>query len=90
MAVFGGSGSQGIPPFRVHAGHRFEGFELVERPRSSPLLLARCNCGAVLDVADACFARCPECLGADPACTRCGGTGRVVDHQALEWRQPEQ
>jgi hypothetical protein len=71
----------GIPPFHVHRGHDFEGFELVET-----LLLARCSCGAVLDVADAHFSACPDCVG-QGACPRCGGTGRVIDHAALEWRQ---
>jgi len=74
-------GSSGVPAFHVHPGHAFEGFELVETP---PVLLARCDCGEVLDVAEARFTRCPECVG--EACVRCGGTGRVVDHAALEWR----
>jgi hypothetical protein len=78
----------GFPPFHLHSGHSFEGFELVESARSRPVLLARCSCGEVLDVADARFARCAECLGRDDACARCGGTGRVVDHAALQWRPP--
>jgi hypothetical protein len=48
------------------------------------MLVARCECGEVLDVAEARFAGCPECAGR--GCLRCGGTGRVVDHAALEWR----
>jgi hypothetical protein len=77
----------GIPPFHVHPGHPFEGFELVERGGQPPLLLARCECGAVLDVAEARFARCPACSGAGGACARCGGSGRIVDHAALQWVQ---
>jgi hypothetical protein len=76
----------GIPPFHVHPGHAFEGFELVERSGAPPLLLARCECGAVLDAADALFDRCPDCLGRRTPCSRCAGTGRVVNHEALEWR----
>jgi hypothetical protein len=78
----------GIPPFHLHPGHSLDGFELVEPPKGEPVLLARCSCGEVLDVADARFARCAECLGRDDACARCGGTGRVVDHAALQWRPP--
>jgi hypothetical protein len=77
----------GIPPFHVHPCHVFEGFELVQRAGDAPLLLARCGCGAVLDVAEARFARCPECAGEGGACARCGGTGRIVDHAALQWVQ---
>jgi hypothetical protein len=87
MAASGGISAQGIPPFHVHPGHAFEGFELVERPDGSALLLARCDCGEVLDAADARFARCPDCGGRDAACVRCSGCGRVVDHTALEWRR---
>lgn len=75
-----------IPPFHVHPGHAFEGFELVDRPDNVPVLVARCECGAVLDVADARFALCPACVGRKSTCPRCGGTGRVIDHAALEWR----
>ncbi len=97
----------GVPPFHVHPGHLFEGFELVESESEtptqvgretdvyrrfhvppSPLLLARCSCGEVLDTAQARFARCPACGGSDTACARCGGTGRVIDHAALEWTAP--
>ena len=78
----------GIPPFHVHPGHAFQGFELVERQDASPVLLAHCDCGAVLDVAVARFTPCPDCTRGDPACMRCGGTGRVVDHTALEWQAP--
>ena len=77
----------GIPPFHVHPGHAFEGFELLERAGRSALLLARCGCGAVLDVAEARFARCPDCAGGGGGCARCGGSGRIVDHAALEWVQ---
>ncbi len=73
---------------RLHQDHAFGGMEIVDcAPRA---IVARCECGAVLDVAEATLAPCPECLGA-PAedCLRCGGTGEVVDHAALEWRRPE-
>jgi hypothetical protein len=86
MVASSSTSVEGVPGFHVHPGHAFEGFELVERAKARPSLLARCGCGAVLDIADAVFARCPECLGRDTACPRCGGTGRVVDHAALEWR----
>jgi hypothetical protein len=76
----------GIPPFHVHSGHAFDGFELIERTDAAPVLLARCGCGAVLDIADARFAPCPECGGSGVGCVRCGGGGRVVDHAALRWR----
>ncbi len=84
MSATGGGGS-GVPPFHVHPGHLFEGFELVEAEGEAPVLLARCSCGEVLDTAQARFARCPACGGSDRSCARCGGTGRVVDHAALEW-----
>jgi predicted RNA-binding Zn-ribbon protein involved in translation (DUF1610 family) len=75
-------------PFHVHRGHDFEGFE-IEETQSRAVLLARCACGAVLDVADAVFAPCPACGGARAArCARCGGSGQVVDHAALRWRLP--
>jgi hypothetical protein len=76
----------GVPAFHVHPGHEFEGFELVAAVDRPPMLHARCHCGEVLDVAEARFAPCPKCDGA--ACVRCGGTGRIVDHAALEWRLP--
>lgn len=82
------TGETGVPPFHVHPGHPFEGFELLEREGGAPVLLARCSCGEVLDTAQARFARCPACHGAGRACTRCGGTGRVIDHAALEWTAP--
>ena len=90
MAVDALSGPLGrsLGPFHVHRGHRFEGFRIVERPGRT-LLEARCECGAVLDVADAVFATCPECGGSARACARCGGTGLVVDHTALDWRLPD-
>jgi len=78
--------SGGVPAFHVHPGHAFEGFELVERPDAPPILIARCQCGEVLDVAEARFTSCPECAGG--GCARCGGSGRVVDHSALEWQVP--
>ena len=78
-------GSTGVPAFHVHPGHAFEGFELTEPPDGPATLVARCSCGEVLDIADARFTRCPECSG---GCARCGGTGRIVDHAALEWRLP--
>jgi hypothetical protein len=86
MAAPDGMSVQGIPPFHVHPGHAFDGFEVVQRPDAPAVLHARCDCGAVLDVAEAHFARCPDCLGRGTECRRCGGTGRVVDHAALEWR----
>ena len=60
---------------------RFEGFEI-----QGGVLAAICACGATLDVAAAVFAACPQCDGAG-SCSRCGGTGAVVDHAALAWRQ---
>lgn len=77
---------QALGSFHVHAGHAFEGVQ-IQRRRGETILLARCTCGAVLDVADAAFAPCPECGGEGP-CPRCGGTGLVIDHAALEWRLP--
>ena len=71
-----------LGPFHVHLRHAFDGFEIVGR-----LLVARCACGDVLDVADPEFAACHECEG-EGACLRCGGSGLVVDHAALEWRLP--
>jgi hypothetical protein len=50
------------------------------------LIVARCACGAVLDVADATFAPCGDCAGS--SCPRCGGSGEVVDHLRLTWRAP--
>jgi hypothetical protein len=76
------------PPFHVHPGHLFEGFELAGRPDEPPVLLARCSCGEVLDTAPARFVRCPQCDGRGSECIRCGGTGTVIDHAALEWAAP--
>jgi hypothetical protein len=90
MVGSGDVAAGGVPPFHVHAGHAFEGFELVSRVDGPPLLLARCDCGEVLDVADARFIGCPDCRGKDPVCTRCGGSGEIVDHAALEWRRPDE
>ena len=75
-------GESGIGSFHVHRGHAFEGFEL-----RGDELAALCSCGSTLDVADAVFSRCPACRGAGD-CLRCAGTGAVVDHAALAWRQP--
>ena len=79
----------GVAPFHVHPGHLFEGFELVEPAGEPPVLLARCSCGEVLDTAQARFTRCPGCHGAGGECARCAGTGRVVDHAALQWTAPD-
>ena len=77
-------------PFHVHAQHAFEGFT-IETRLGVVTLVAQCDCGAALDVADAVFKDCPECAGvagtAVLACGRCGGTGAVVDHNALTWRR---
>jgi hypothetical protein len=89
MVGSGATGADGIPLFHVHPGHAFEGFELVERPGCPALLVARCDCGEVLDVADARLADCPDCRGRDRACRRCGGSGHVVEHAALHWRPAE-
>jgi hypothetical protein len=78
------SRSESLGPFHMHPGHAFEGFELAEPSTATPMLVARCECGEVLDVAEARFACCPECAGG--GCLRCGDTGRIVDHAALEWR----
>jgi hypothetical protein len=75
-------GTAGVGSFHVHRGHAFEGFRLV-----GEVLEARCACGQLLDVADVAYADCPEC-DATSACTRCGGSGVVVDHTALAWRLP--
>lgn len=83
--------AQGVSPFHVHPGHAFEGFELVQDSGGSPLLLARCDCGAVLDVAQARFMPCPDCraqTAGGSRCARCGGSGRVIDHAALQWQAP--
>ncbi len=72
---------RGTGSFNVHRGHAFEGFDL-----TGGLVRARCACGVVLDVAEPAFAECPDCTG--PRCSRCGGTGAVVDHAALAWRLP--
>jgi hypothetical protein len=95
MEASGRIDAAGVPAFHVHAGHAFEGFELVDRGRASgsapTLLRALCACGKVLDVADAQFVRCPECSaggGDSGGCRRCGGTGRIIDHASLQWRLP--
>ncbi len=73
----------GIGSFHVHRGHAFEGFEL--RPDGD--LAALCSCGATLDVARRRVHGVPGLPGG-VACARCGGSGAVVDHAALEWRLP--
>lgn len=73
----------GIGSFHVHRGHAFEGFEL-----RTDVLAALCSCGALLDYATAVFAACTECAGSGQPCFRCGGSGAIVDHAALEWRLP--
>jgi hypothetical protein len=78
----------GVSAFHVHRGHRFEGFEIVDRSGLT-MLVSRCDCGRVLDIADAAFEPCPACTGA-VGCFRCGGTGIVVDHAALSWRLPSE
>jgi mannose/cellobiose epimerase-like protein (N-acyl-D-glucosamine 2-epimerase family) len=78
-----------LAPLRVHPGHEFEGFEILTQVDGARVLQARCACGASLGVADAAFAACPDCAGGGAACTRCGGTGEVVDHAALHWRNPD-
>ncbi|MBA3349642.1 MAG: hypothetical protein H0T12_03705 [Actinobacteria bacterium] len=79
-----------LGPFHVHRDHAFEGFTIDKR-RGGVMLVARCDCGEALDVADAQFKDCPDCSGtlekAGPTCTRCAGTGMVVDHGALTWRR---
>ena len=72
----------GVGSFHVHRGHAFEGFEL-----RGDTLVALCACGETLDGAEAAFTDCLECDG-DAVCLRCGGSGTVVDHAALEWRLP--
>ncbi len=82
MAVELTRNEAGVGSFHVHRGHAFEGFEL-----RGETLVALCACGETLDVASAAYTRCPECDG-EAACRRCGGSGAVVDHAALEWRLP--
>jgi DnaJ-class molecular chaperone len=53
---------------------------------------AMCSCGAVLCWAEAVFVSCSECDGTGVGrskgpCLRCGGSGEVVDHTALEWQR---
>jgi hypothetical protein len=86
MASSSGSGTGGVPAFHVHPGHAFAGFELVNGTDGISVLVARCDCGEVLDVADAQFMECPDCSGQDAGCMRCGGSRQVVDHAALQWR----
>lgn len=82
MAAKRARAERGVGSFHVHRGHAFEGFEL-----RGGELTALCACGSTLDVADAVFARCPACAGVGD-CLRCAGTGTVVDHAALAWREP--
>jgi hypothetical protein len=77
---------RGIGSFNVHRGHAFEGFEVVDG-----LVRAFCACGVVLDVAEPAYADCPDCPDCrGDSCSRCGGTGLVTDHAALEWRLPSE
>ncbi len=82
MPVEVDSPGAGIGSFHVHDGHAFEGFEL-----QHDMLAALCSCGAMLDSATAVFTRCTECAGRGVACVRCGNSGVIVDHAALEWRR---
>jgi hypothetical protein len=83
-------GAQKSPgPSRVHPGHEFEGFQIEQRSGRA-IVVARCACGSVLDVADAAFARCPECDAGGRPCPRCGATGQIIDHAALRWRPPDE
>jgi hypothetical protein len=76
--------SQPPLPTRAHPWHAFDGMRILDGPRSSRLIVARCACGEVIDVADAVFAACADHAG--PGCPRCAGSGEVVDHRALAWR----
>jgi len=85
----GVAAAEALGPFHIHRGHDFEGFRIEER-LGVVVLSAECECGEVLDLADAAFERCPVCLGEGAAdCRRCGGTGLVIDHAALHWRLPD-
>jgi hypothetical protein len=90
-----GTGKGGVssgPGFRLHRDHAFGGMEIVGPPGNRSIL-ARCDCGHLLDIAEAVFRLCPECKGVPTPgrrCRRCGGTGEVVDHAALWWRTPEE
>jgi len=79
---------------RVHRGHRFQGFEIISGPGEPEVIVARCDCGETLDEAEAVYAICPECHGrvllSERGCLRCAGSGRVVDHAALQWREPRE
>lgn len=68
---------------RAHRGHEFEGLAILSHERA---IVATCSCGDTLGRADAVFAPCAACAGA--GCGRCGGSGEVVDHGALLWRDP--
>jgi hypothetical protein len=76
--------SQPPLPARAHPWHAFDGMRIVEAGDGQRLIAAGCSCGAVIDVAEAVFAPCPEHTGS--GCARCGGSGQVVDHRALAWR----
>ena len=72
------------PPFasaRAHPGHAFDGMCIVAAGDGTRVIVARCSCGDVLDVADAVFAPCGEHGGSK--CARCGGSGEIVDHRRL-------
>jgi hypothetical protein len=75
--------------WRLHPDHAFGGMEIVDSV-VPPAIVARCECGAALDVAIAVFATCPRCSGRAGGCRRCGDTGEVVDHAALEWSPVEE
>jgi hypothetical protein len=74
---------------RLHGDHAFGGMEIVESvgPRA---IVARCECGVALDVAEAVFGVCPQCSSGGSGCRRCAGTREIVDHAALEWQRPEE
>src|SRR5918992_2326247 len=74
---------------RLHRGHAFGGMEILDAVVPA-VIVARCECGAALDVADAVLVTCPRCAGEARGCLRCGETGGVVDHAALEWRPVEE
>jgi hypothetical protein len=78
---------EGIGSFHVHPGHSFGGLVIDEGPPVT--VLAVCACGEELCRADGAFIPCPDCAGAEVSCRRCGGSGEVVDHAALQWRAPD-
>ena len=70
---------------RAHPWHDFDGMRIATAADGTRLIAARCSCGDVIDVAEAVFAPCVDCGGLD--CGRCGGSGEIVDHRALAWRE---